>query len=117
MPRRSKQWLAHFGDEPQGRIDPLLRRAVMERVLDTTKDQWFRDSNPPGFAIKLTPNGHQSFTYDYRQKDGRTKRLTFRQGKGVDVTRDIGVARAWAHGIAAKLAAGGDPTPAPPASY
>jgi hypothetical protein len=65
----------------------------------------------------ITPQGHQSFTYDYRRPDGKTKRLTFRRGRGVNVDRDIKEARQWAAGIALKVTAGADPTPTLPASY
>jgi integrase len=118
MPRRSKQWLHHFGtDEPRRREDPLLRKATLNRILTTDKRQWFRDDKIPGFALMITKQGKQSFTFDYRRPNGKTKRLTFKRGRGVDVNRDIKEARQWAAGIALKVTAGTDPTPALPASY
>src|SRR5260370_9551053 len=88
MPRRSRQWLAHFGpDEPRGREDPLLRKATLNRILTTDKRQWFRDDRIPGFALMITKQGKQSFTYDYRRPDGKTKRRTFKRGTGRAVNR------------------------------
>jgi integrase len=112
MPRRSKAWLRHFGPDEPGRQDPLLRKVDQLRLSlpfpPYDKDQWVRDDRIPGFGAKLSKNGKPSFVYDCRIA-GKSKRLTFEQGRSFDVVE----ARKWARAIALKLELGVDPRPVP----
>lgn len=56
---------------------PKLTKGLVDRAQPKEKlDAFVWDSEVIGFGLKVSPTGHKSFIYKYRNAEGRTKRLT-----------------------------------------
>jgi integrase len=84
---------------------PKLTKRFVESVKPGTADQVIFDDEVPGFGLRVLPSGVRSYLVQYRNKQGRSRRLTIgRHGK---VTADS--ARKDALRIFDAVRAGQDP--------
>ncbi len=61
---------------------PKLTKSCVEGIKATDKDQCVWDSEIPGFGLRVKPSGSRSYLIQYRDAQGRSKRLTLgRHGK------------------------------------
>jgi integrase len=65
---------------------PKLTKRFVESVKPAVKDQVIFDEKTPGFGLRIMPSGVRSYLVQYRNKQGRSRRLTI--GKHGKVTPD-----------------------------
>ena len=65
---------------------PKLTKRFVESVKPTMEDQVIFDHEIPGFGLRVLPSGVRSYLVQYRNKQGRSRRLTI--GKHGKVTAD-----------------------------
>lgn len=58
---------------------PKLTKSSVEEIKATDKDQFVWDSDIPGFGLRVKPSGSRSYLIQYRDGQGRSKRLTIGQ--------------------------------------
>ena len=78
---------------------------AIDKLPVSDRDQFIRDTKVSGFALKVTPIGARSFTLDYRNARGKTRRITI--GKYPTWTPDD--ARKEAKRLKREIDAGIDP--------
>jgi integrase len=84
---------------------PRLTKRVVDAAERQSKDIFLWDSELPAFAIRVKPSGTKSFFVQYRNRSGRSRRLTL--GRFGVLTVEQG--RAAAKATLAQVALGGDP--------
>jgi integrase len=84
---------------------PKLTKRFVQSVKASSEDQVIFDDNIPGFGLRVLPSGVRSYLVQYRNKQGRSRRLTI--GKHGKVTADS--ARKAALRIFDDVRAGKDP--------
>jgi hypothetical protein len=84
---------------------PRLTKRVVDAAEPQSKDIFLWDSELPAFAIRVKPSGTKSFFVQYRNRSGRSRRLTL--GRFGVLTVEQG--RAAAKATLAQVALGGDP--------
>src|SRR5215217_2904117 len=83
----------------------LTKRAVDATRADPARDVVVWDVDLPGFGLRVKPSGAKSFLVQYRNRTGRSRRLTV--GRYGVLTPDQ--ARAEARDLLARVARGEDP--------
>jgi hypothetical protein len=86
-----KDWrIAHPGRDE--RSDPLIRKSIIGR--EPGKTQFFWDDKVPGFGLKITDRGHESFVYQFRTPERRhAVRITFKDVHSVAQARALAAAK------------------------
>jgi integrase len=84
---------------------PKLTKRAIDAIRPRTVDVFAWDIELPGFGVRLKPSGATSFVIQYRNKNGRSRRLTF--GRYGVLTPEE--ARQQARGLLADVSRGGDP--------
>jgi Arm DNA-binding domain len=84
---------------------PKLTMRTLDTMRPGSADVFAWDSELPGFGIRVKPSGATSFMIQYRNKNGRSRRLTF--GRYGVLTPEE--ARQQARGLLADVSGGGDP--------
>jgi len=84
---------------------PKLTKRFVESVKPSAADQVIFDDKIPGFGLRVLPSGVRSYLVQYRNKAGRSRRLTI--GKHGKVTADG--ARRDAQRVFDAVRSGGDP--------
>ncbi|HVT59306.1 MAG TPA: tyrosine-type recombinase/integrase [Thermoanaerobaculia bacterium] len=85
---------------------PKLTKRTIEALATPTRDLTIFDRDLPGFGLRLKPSGSRSFLVQYRNRAGRTRRLTL--GAYGRLTADE--ARAMAKQLLAAVERGEDPS-------
>ncbi|MGE0751705.1 MAG: tyrosine-type recombinase/integrase [Variibacter sp.] len=83
----------------------LTKRAIDAVKLDPSRDVFYWDDDLPGFGLRIKPSGARSFLVQYRNRHGRSRRLTL--GRYGVLTPDQ--ARIAAKIVLADVARGADP--------
>jgi hypothetical protein len=83
----------------------LTKRTVDGTSPDSARDVFAWDDELPGFGLRVKPSGAKSFLVQYRNRNGRSRRLTV--GRYGVLTPDQ--ARGQARGVLARVANGEDP--------
>jgi integrase len=89
-------------------IVKLTKRAIDAIEIDPSREQVFWDDELPGFGLRVKPTGAKSFLVQYRNRHGRSRRLTL--GRYAIVTPEQ--ARTAAKVALGDVARGGDPVEA-----
>lgn len=84
---------------------PKLTKRVVEGVKPAAKDVFVWDSKLPGYGLRVKPSGIRSYVAQYRNAQGRSRRLTI--GRHGVLTADE--ARAEARQVLARAERGKDP--------
>jgi hypothetical protein len=82
-----------------------LTRTTVDRLQATDKEQIVFDAELRGFGIRVTPNGAKSYLIQYRNSEGRSRKLTL--GAYARITADE--ARKLARDALGRVARGEDP--------
>lgn len=82
-----------------------ITKRVVEATEASAKDVWVWDSPMPGFGLRVKPSGVKSYLVQYRDADGRTRRVTVGR-HGVTTAEQ---ARAQAQQLLAAVARGENP--------
>jgi integrase len=53
-----------------------LTKRFIDSVQPESKEQFFWDDDLPGFGLRVLPSGYKGFTLQYRNRVGRTRRLS-----------------------------------------
>ena len=85
---------------------PKLTKRFVDALRPVTRDTLHRDTDLPGFALRLKPSGVRTWVIQYRNAAGRTRKLAL--GRVGVLTPDE--ARARARKALAEVAGGGDPS-------
>jgi integrase len=86
----------------------LTKRAIDSTKIDPDREQVFWDDELPGFGMRVKPTGAKSFLVQYRNRHGRSRRLTL--GRYGVITPEQ--ARTAAKVALGDVARGGDPVEA-----
>jgi integrase len=95
LPRRS----------PAGGLIPKLTKRVVDNAKPASKDRWVWDGTLPGFGVRVKPSGVRSYLVQYRNANGRTRKLTI--GKHGELTAQQ--ARDLARSLLVEVRRGSDP--------
>lgn len=85
---------------------PKLTKTEVEKQLPGEQQRFVWDTDLKGFGVKIFPTGAKTFVFQYRTREGRSKRLTI--GKFSDVLT-VEQARKEARKHYAAVVKGGDP--------
>src|SRR6476646_9668277 len=64
---------------PEVQVEHKLNQATVERLEPRDRPYVCYDRTPPGFGVRVTPNGVRSWVFEYRPGGGRrssTRRIT-----------------------------------------
>jgi hypothetical protein len=84
---------------------PKLTKRTIDAMRPGSADVFAWDNELPGFGVRLKPSGATAFVIQYRNKNGRSRRLTF--GRYGVLTPEE--ARQEARGLLADVSRGADP--------
>ncbi|MGK2951970.1 MAG: Arm DNA-binding domain-containing protein, partial [Thiobacillus sp.] len=85
---------------------PKINKSFVESVNTPEKDAFFWDEEIKGFGLKVSPSGSKAFVFQYRTKQGRSRRFTI--GRYSD-TLTADQARKRAKDLRRAVEDGGDP--------
>jgi hypothetical protein len=84
---------------------PKITKRVVDATNSTDRDVLVWDAELPGFGLRVKPSGTKSYVLQYRNQEGRSRRLTI--GRHGPVTTER--AREKALRLLANIAEGADP--------
>ena len=58
---------------------PKLTKTTVEQIRPSDKDQFLWDSEIPGYGLRVKPSGTRAYLIQYRDAQGRSKRVTIGQ--------------------------------------
>src|SRR3954454_23009256 len=58
---------------------PKLTKTLVESIKTSDKDIMIFDDDLPGFVVRVLPSGVRSYLVQYRNRQGRSRRLTIGQ--------------------------------------
>jgi hypothetical protein len=88
----AKDWRFRLDPGRDERSDPLIRKSIIGR--EPGKTQFFWDDKVPGFGLKITDKGHESFVYQFRTPERRhAVRVTFKDVHSVAQARAMAAAK------------------------
>ncbi len=100
-PKQTPNGPSEQNQNPQALSDASVKKLK----VPAAGNRLYRDATVPGFAIRITANGHRAFVLDYRTKTGRKRRLTL----GEFGNWTVGSARIRARELKRQIDGGGDP--------